>query len=112
MRVEGQDGSQCLPSWDDNTSVMSPTEPPNQANEAFSSLPSLLLSLQVLGFALILLYTFNAAIPLWRIHQGLSQAPELLIHPTVWLATMVTTASAGAWLAPRSCSSQPSGVGV
>ncbi|XP_076790552.1 ATP-binding cassette sub-family C member 6 isoform X5 [Arvicanthis niloticus] len=42
----------------------------------------------VLGFALILLYTFNAAIPLWRIHQGLSQAPELLIHPTVWLATM------------------------
>ncbi|EDM07278.1 ATP-binding cassette, sub-family C (CFTR/MRP), member 6, isoform CRA_c [Rattus norvegicus] len=42
----------------------------------------------VLGFALILLYTFNAAVPLWRIHRGMPQAPELLIHPTVWLTTM------------------------
>ncbi|KAL1768993.1 multidrug resistance-associated protein 6 [Sigmodon hispidus] len=42
----------------------------------------------VLGFALILLYTFNVALPLWRIHQGTPQAPELLIHPTVWLSTM------------------------
>ncbi|CAO2632963.1 ATP-binding cassette sub-family C member 6 [Lemmus lemmus] len=42
----------------------------------------------VLGFALILLHTFNAAMPLWRIHQGMPQAPELLIHPTVWLTTM------------------------
>ncbi|CAH7458695.1 Abcc6 [Phodopus roborovskii] len=42
----------------------------------------------VLGFALILLYTFNVAVPLWRIHQGMPQAPELLIHPTVWLTTM------------------------
>uniref|UniRef100_A0A8C2QL20 ATP-binding cassette sub-family C member 6 n=1 Tax=Cricetulus griseus TaxID=10029 RepID=A0A8C2QL20_CRIGR len=42
----------------------------------------------VLGFALILLYTFNVAMPLWRIHQGVPQAPELLIHPTVWLTTM------------------------
>ena len=42
----------------------------------------------VLGLALILLYTFNVAVPLWRIHQGVPQAPELLIHPTVWLTTM------------------------
>ncbi|XP_005366979.1 multidrug resistance-associated protein 6 [Microtus ochrogaster] len=42
----------------------------------------------VLGFALILLHTFNVAMPLWRIHQGMPQAPELLIHPTVWLTTM------------------------
>lgn len=75
---------------------------PSQANEVFSSLPSLLLSLQVLGFTLILLYTFSVAMPLWRIHQGLPQAPELLIHPTVWLTTMVTAAYAGAWLAPKS----------
>lgn len=42
----------------------------------------------VLGFALILLYIFNVAMPLWRIHQGMPQASELLIHPTVWLTTM------------------------
>nr|XP_042132641.1 ATP-binding cassette sub-family C member 6 isoform X1 [Peromyscus maniculatus bairdii] len=42
----------------------------------------------VLGFSLILLYTFNVAMPLWRIHQGMPQAPELLIYPTVWLTTM------------------------
>ncbi|XP_051004550.1 ATP-binding cassette sub-family C member 6 [Acomys russatus] len=42
----------------------------------------------MLGFALILLYTFNVAMPLWRIHQGVPQTPERLIHPTVWLTTM------------------------
>ncbi|XP_005391138.1 PREDICTED: multidrug resistance-associated protein 6 [Chinchilla lanigera] len=42
----------------------------------------------VLGFALILLCTFNVAVPLWRIQQGKPQAPEALIHPTVWLTTM------------------------
>uniref|UniRef100_A0A8C5LAH4 ATP-binding cassette sub-family C member 6 n=1 Tax=Jaculus jaculus TaxID=51337 RepID=A0A8C5LAH4_JACJA len=42
----------------------------------------------VLGFSLILLYTFNVAMPLWRIQQGTPQAPEFLIHPTVWLTTM------------------------
>ncbi|KAK7801049.1 hypothetical protein U0070_012106 [Myodes glareolus] len=42
----------------------------------------------VLGFTLILLHTFNVAMPLWRIRQGMPQAPELLIHPTVWLTTM------------------------
>ena len=61
------------------------------------------LSLQVLGFALILLHTFNVAMPLWRIRQGMPQAPELLIHPTVWLTTMVITAYAGAQLAPKFC---------
>ncbi|XP_029417847.1 multidrug resistance-associated protein 6 isoform X2 [Nannospalax galili] len=42
----------------------------------------------VLGFALILVCTFNVVMPLWRIHQGRPQAPELLIHPIVWLTTM------------------------
>ncbi|KFO20675.1 Multidrug resistance-associated protein 6 [Fukomys damarensis] len=42
----------------------------------------------VLGFALILLCTFSVAVPLWRIQQGEPQAPEVLIHPTVWLTTM------------------------
>ncbi|XP_063082695.1 ATP-binding cassette sub-family C member 6 [Cavia porcellus] len=42
----------------------------------------------VLGLALILLCTFNVAVPLWRIQQGQSQTPEVLIHPTVWLTTM------------------------
>ncbi|XP_021092877.1 multidrug resistance-associated protein 6 isoform X3 [Heterocephalus glaber] len=42
----------------------------------------------VLGFALILLCTFNVAVPLWRIQQGKPQAPEVLIRPAVWLTTM------------------------
>ncbi|XP_073916546.1 ATP-binding cassette sub-family C member 6 isoform X2 [Castor canadensis] len=42
----------------------------------------------VLGFTLIVLCTFNVAIPLWRIQQGTPQPPEFLIHPTVWLTTM------------------------
>ncbi|XP_047388734.1 ATP-binding cassette sub-family C member 6 isoform X2 [Sciurus carolinensis] len=42
----------------------------------------------VLGFALILLCAFNVAVPLWKIQQGTPQAPEFLIHPTVWLTTM------------------------
>lgn len=78
---------------------------PHQASPVclrFSFSPGSLMSLflQVLGFALILLYTFNVAMPLWRIHQGMPQAPELLLHPTVWLTTMVITACAGAQLAP------------
>lgn len=90
---------------------MSLTEPPSGiAHEVFSSLPSLSSSIQVLGLALILLCTFNVAVPLWRIHQGVPQAPELLIHPTVWLTTMVTAVSAGAWLAPKNCF--PVAVGV
>lgn len=60
------------------------------------------LFLQVLGFALILLHTFNVAMPLWRIRQGMPQAPELLIHPTMWLTTMVITAYAKPSLPPTS----------
>lgn len=82
---------------------MSLTELPSGiANGVFCSLshfsffpdsqPYMSLFLQVLGFALILLYTFNVVMPLWRIHQGVPQTPELLIHPTVWLTTMVNTA--------------------
>nr|XP_027796462.1 multidrug resistance-associated protein 6 [Marmota flaviventris] len=41
----------------------------------------------VLGFALMLLCAFNVALPLWKIQQGTPQAPEFLIHPTVWLTT-------------------------
>lgn len=29
------------------------------------------------------------SVALWRIQQGIPQAPEFLIHPTVWLTTMV-----------------------
>ncbi|XP_077880855.1 ATP-binding cassette sub-family C member 6 [Ictidomys tridecemlineatus] len=42
----------------------------------------------VLGFVLMLLCVFNVALPLWKIQQGTPQAPEFLIHPTVWLTTM------------------------
>uniref|UniRef100_UPI004038D097 ATP-binding cassette sub-family C member 6 isoform X3 n=1 Tax=Callospermophilus lateralis TaxID=76772 RepID=UPI004038D097 len=42
----------------------------------------------VLGFVLMLLCAFNVALPLWKIQQGTPQAPEFLIHPTVWLTTM------------------------
>ncbi|KAM6155929.1 ATP-binding cassette sub-family C member 6 [Rhynchocyon petersi] len=41
----------------------------------------------VLGSALLILYTASVAVSLWTIHQGTPQAPELLIHPTVWLTT-------------------------
>lgn len=42
----------------------------------------------VLGFALIILCTSSVSVTLWRIQQGAPQAPEFLIHPTVWLTTM------------------------
>lgn len=42
----------------------------------------------VLGFALIILCTSSVSVALWRIQQGTPQAPEFLIHPTVWLTTM------------------------
>lgn len=61
--------------------------------------PYLSLSPQVLGFTLIILYTSSVSVTLWRIHQGVPQAPEFLIHPTVWLTTMVRTPQA-CWLAP------------
>ena len=45
---------------------------------------------QVLGFTLIILCTSSVSVTLWRIQQGTPQALEFLIHPTVWLTTMVS----------------------
>ncbi|XP_054524925.1 ATP-binding cassette sub-family C member 6 isoform X3 [Pan troglodytes] len=42
----------------------------------------------VLGFTLIVLCTSSVAVALWKIQQGTPEAPEFLIHPTVWLTTM------------------------
>uniref|UniRef100_A0A2K6H0T0 ATP-binding cassette sub-family C member 6 n=1 Tax=Propithecus coquereli TaxID=379532 RepID=A0A2K6H0T0_PROCO len=42
----------------------------------------------VLGFALIVLWTFVVSVALWKIQRGTPEAPEFLIHPTVWLTTM------------------------
>ncbi|XP_016012515.2 multidrug resistance-associated protein 6 isoform X2 [Rousettus aegyptiacus] len=42
----------------------------------------------VLGFALIILCTSSVLVTLGRIQQGTPQAPEFLIHPTVWLTAM------------------------
>ncbi|XP_006892780.1 PREDICTED: multidrug resistance-associated protein 6 [Elephantulus edwardii] len=42
----------------------------------------------VLGSALLVLYTTSVAVSLWGIQKGRPQAPEFLIHPTVWLTTM------------------------
>ncbi|XP_076997790.1 ATP-binding cassette sub-family C member 6 [Tamandua tetradactyla] len=42
----------------------------------------------VLGFALMVLYTSNVSVALWKIQRGTPETPELLIHPTVWLTTM------------------------
>ncbi|XP_004691800.1 PREDICTED: multidrug resistance-associated protein 6 [Condylura cristata] len=42
----------------------------------------------VLVFALILLGTSSVSTALWRIQRGMPEAPEFLIHPTVWLTTM------------------------
>ncbi|XP_025711396.1 ATP-binding cassette sub-family C member 6 isoform X2 [Callorhinus ursinus] len=42
----------------------------------------------VLGLALIILCTSSVSVALWRIQRGMPQAPEFLIHPTVWLTTM------------------------
>ena len=56
---------------------------------------------QVFGFALVILCISSVSVTLWRIQQGMPQALEFLIHPTVWLATMVSHAPdllAGSWL--------------
>ncbi|XP_062035959.1 ATP-binding cassette sub-family C member 6 isoform X1 [Lepus europaeus] len=42
----------------------------------------------VLAFALVVLCTFSVAVALWKIQHGVPEAPELLMHPTVWLTTM------------------------
>lgn len=60
---------------------------------------------QVLGLALIILCTSSVSVALWRIQRGTPQAPEFLIHPTVWLTTMVRmTQACGScfwqWLSP------------
>ena len=68
--------------------------------------PYLSLFPQVLGFALIILCTSSVSVTLWRIQRGTPQAPEFLIHPTVWLTTMVMTSPA-CWLAPGCCFSCP-----
>ncbi|KAL0617465.1 Multidrug resistance-associated protein 6 [Plecturocebus cupreus] len=46
------------------------------------------LSPQVLGVVLMVLCTSSVAVALWKIQQGKPEAPEFLIHPTVWLTTM------------------------
>ncbi|XP_065780480.1 ATP-binding cassette sub-family C member 6 isoform X3 [Muntiacus reevesi] len=42
----------------------------------------------VFGFALVILCISSVSVTLWRIQQGMPQALEFLIHPTVWLTTM------------------------
>uniref|UniRef100_A0A8C5XQM1 ATP-binding cassette sub-family C member 6 n=1 Tax=Microcebus murinus TaxID=30608 RepID=A0A8C5XQM1_MICMU len=42
----------------------------------------------VLGFALVVLCASSASVALWKIQRGTPEAPEFLIHPTVWLTTM------------------------
>ncbi|XP_069342986.1 ATP-binding cassette sub-family C member 6 [Eulemur rufifrons] len=42
----------------------------------------------VLGFALVVLCASSVSVALWKIQRGAPEAPEFLIHPTVWLTTM------------------------
>ncbi|XP_037671061.1 multidrug resistance-associated protein 6 isoform X3 [Choloepus didactylus] len=42
----------------------------------------------VLGFSLMVLCTSSVSVALWKIQRGTPEAPEHLIHPTVWLTTM------------------------
>nr|XP_051703448.1 ATP-binding cassette sub-family C member 6 [Oryctolagus cuniculus] len=42
----------------------------------------------VFAFALVVLCTLSVAVALWKIQHGVPEAPELLMHPTVWLTTM------------------------
>ncbi|XP_062956568.1 ATP-binding cassette sub-family C member 6 [Cynocephalus volans] len=42
----------------------------------------------VLGLALIVLFISSVSVALWKIQQGMPEAPEFLIHPSVWLTTM------------------------
>lgn len=72
------------------------------ATSLFAPQPYRSLCPQVLGFTLIILYTSSVSVTLWRIQHGMPQAPEFLIHPTVWLTTMVRTSPgllARSWLA-------------
>ncbi|XP_036923551.1 multidrug resistance-associated protein 6 isoform X5 [Sturnira hondurensis] len=56
--------------------------------KGYLRMSSLFKTKMVLGFTLIILFTSSVSVALWRIQQGRPQAPEFLIHPTVWLATM------------------------
>ncbi|XP_066130855.1 ATP-binding cassette sub-family C member 6 [Saccopteryx bilineata] len=56
--------------------------------KGYVRMSSLFKTKMVLGFTLIILHTSNVSVTLWRIQQGMPQAPEFLIHPTVWLTTM------------------------
>ncbi|XP_035876784.1 multidrug resistance-associated protein 6 isoform X1 [Phyllostomus discolor] len=55
--------------------------------KGYLRMSSLFKTKMVLGFTLIILFTSSVSVTLWRIQQGRPQAPEFLIHPTVWLAT-------------------------
>nr|KAF6488609.1 ATP binding cassette subfamily C member 6 [Molossus molossus] len=57
-------------------------------DEGYLRMSSLFKTKMVLGFTLIILYTSSVSVTLWRIQHGMPQAPEFLIHPTVWLTTM------------------------
>ncbi|XP_014399880.1 PREDICTED: multidrug resistance-associated protein 6 [Myotis brandtii] len=57
--------------------------------KGYLRMSSLFKTKMVLGFTLIILYTSSVSVTLWRIQQGMPQAPEFLIHPTVWLTTMI-----------------------
>ncbi|XP_011356732.1 multidrug resistance-associated protein 6 [Pteropus vampyrus] len=56
--------------------------------KGYLRMSSLFKAKMVLGFALIILCISNVSVTLWRIQQGTPQAPEFLIHPTVWLTAM------------------------
>ncbi|KAM5328261.1 ATP-binding cassette sub-family C member 6 isoform 4-T4 [Glossophaga mutica] len=55
--------------------------------KGYLRMSSLFKTKMVLGFTLLILFTSSVSVALWRIQQGRPQAPEFLIHPTVWLAT-------------------------
>ncbi|XP_006872028.1 PREDICTED: multidrug resistance-associated protein 6 [Chrysochloris asiatica] len=42
----------------------------------------------VIGATLLVLSTSRVAVSLWKIQRRMPEAPEFLIHPTVWLITM------------------------
>ncbi|KAM5199046.1 ATP-binding cassette sub-family C member 6 isoform 2-T2 [Hipposideros larvatus] len=59
----------------------------NRHGKGYIQMSPLFKAKMVLGFALVILCTSSVAVALWRIQQGAPQAPEFLIHPTVWLTT-------------------------
>ncbi|XP_016051789.1 PREDICTED: multidrug resistance-associated protein 6 [Miniopterus natalensis] len=57
-------------------------------DRGYLRMSSLFKTKMVLGFTLIILYISSVSVTLWRIQQGMPQAPEFLLHPTMWLTTM------------------------